>query len=62
MHGQVAAWDAYLADENDNDFSDWFDDQGSGTAATGANGGVLEGLINLVDEFGELPTEVYVAV
>ena len=37
-------------------------DQGSGTAATGANGGVLEGLINLVDEFGELPTEVYVAV
>ena len=45
--GLVAAWDAYLADENDNDYEGWFDATGAHDAATGANGGVLEGLLNL---------------
>ena len=33
--GQIAAWDAYLADENDNDYEGWFDASGSASAATG---------------------------
>ena len=60
--GQVATWSAYLADENDNDYEAWFDVEGSSEAATGGNGGVLEGMINLVEEFGSLPTEIYLAL
>ncbi|MEM8678926.1 MAG: hypothetical protein AAGF97_06225 [Planctomycetota bacterium] len=60
--GQVASWDAFLADENDNGFTSWFDVSSGATAATGANGGVLEGILNLVDEFGELPSELFVAL
>jgi hypothetical protein len=60
--GQIAGWDAYLADENNNDFEAWFDASGETAAATGANGGVLEGTINLAQEFGSLPAAVYVAV
>lgn len=63
--GQIARWDAYLADENNNDFEGWFDAVGSRQAATGANGGVLEGTINLREEVpgagGAMPTRVYVA-
>ena len=55
-------WDAFLADENDNDYEGWTDNEGSASAATGANGGVLEGVIDLTDEFGEIPDEVRVAV
>lgn len=60
--GQVARWDAFLADENDNTYSAWFDAQGPGVSATGGNGGVLEGVIDLVDEFGAYPDAVYLAV
>jgi hypothetical protein len=61
--GQVAGWDAYFADENNNDFEAWFDvAAGAAQAATGANGGVLEGTINLALEFGSLPDQVYLAV
>jgi autotransporter-associated beta strand protein len=60
--GQVAGWDAFLADENDNTYSAWFDAQGPGVSATGGNGGVLEGVIDLVDEFGAYPDAVYLAV
>ncbi|HVT28034.1 MAG TPA: carbohydrate-binding protein, partial [Lacipirellulaceae bacterium] len=60
--GQIAKWDAYLADENDNDYKAWFDATGATQAATGANGGVLEGTINLAQEFGSLPSEIYLAV
>ena len=60
--GQVAGWDAFLADENDNTYSAWFDAQGAGVSATGGNGGVLEGVIDLVDEFGAYPEAVYLAV
>jgi Glycosyl hydrolase family 57/Carbohydrate binding domain (family 25) len=60
--GQIAQWDAYLADENDNDFQDWFDVTSFADSATGINGGVLEGLIDLVQLFGFLPSEVYIAV
>ena len=60
--GDIAQWDAFLADENDNDYEGWFDVTGFAEAATGANGGVLEGLIDLVQMFGFLPDEVYLAV
>jgi hypothetical protein len=61
--GQIAQWDAYVADENNNDYEGWFDAAAGATqAATGANGGVLEGTINLPMEFGSLPSAVYLAV
>ncbi len=59
--GQIARWDAYLADENNNDYEAWFDASGTNAAATGPNGGVLEGTLNLREEFGFLPTQIYLA-
>jgi hypothetical protein len=60
--GQIARWDAFLADENGNDFEGWFDATGTRQAATGANGGVLEGTINLREEFGGvMPASVSLA-
>jgi hypothetical protein len=60
--GQIAAWGAYLADENSNDYESWFDATGSREASTGANGGVLEGTLHLAEEFGALPAEIWLAV
>ena len=61
--GQVASWDAFLADENNNDYEGWFDASGTAQAATGANGGVLEGTLNLREEFGgTMPTSIYLAL
>jgi len=60
--GQVAAWDAFLADENDNNYSDWFDAAGGLSASTGANGGVLEGTLDLAAEFGSVPPVIYLAL
>jgi len=60
--GQVAGWDAFIADENSNDYEGWFDAVGTREAMTGANGGVLEGTINLREEFGgTMPSVVYLA-
>lgn len=61
--GQVAAWDAFLADENSNDFEGWFDVPGgvATQAATGANGGVLEGTIDLAALYGNVPDEIHLA-
>jgi len=61
--GQVAAWDAFLADENSNDYEGWFDVPGgvATQAATGANGGVLEGTIDLAALYGVVPDEVFLA-
>ncbi|MFO0832268.1 MAG: carbohydrate-binding protein [Phycisphaerales bacterium] len=65
--GQVASWDAYLADENNNDYEGWFDTTATRAAMTGANGGVLEGTINLREELGiasnaPLPDTIALAV
>jgi hypothetical protein len=59
--GQVAGWDAFLADENTNDYEGWFDTTAATQAMTAANSGVLEGTINLRDEFGTLPATIHVA-
>jgi hypothetical protein len=60
--GQVANWDAFLADENDNSYAGWFDAAGSTACASGAGSGNLEGTINLVEELGSLPDRVYLAM
>ena len=61
--GQIAQWDAYLADENSNDWEGWFDlSSTNAQAATGANGGVLEGLLDLRAEFGSIPVGIWIAV
>ncbi|MCA9244739.1 MAG: hypothetical protein KDA32_12325, partial [Phycisphaerales bacterium] len=61
--GQVADWDAFLADENDNDYEGWFDAPAGAAAqaATGANGGVLEGVFDLDGAFGAIPDEMWLA-
>ena len=58
--GVVAQWDGFLADENDNDFHSWFDI--SGTSATGPNGGMLEGVLDLQAVYGTVPETIWVAV
>ncbi len=62
--GKIAKWDAYLGDENDNNYSGWFDVTAAANAknATGANGGVLEGVLDLLGMYGSLPEEIYLAV
>jgi hypothetical protein len=60
--GQVAAWDAFLADENDNDYCAWFDADAATQAATGPNGGVLEGTVSLTDLYGVVPDQVALAL
>ena len=59
--GQIAQWGAFLADENTNDYEGWFDAAGALGASTAANGGVLEGTIDLAVEFGSVPATIYVA-
>ena len=65
--GQAAQWKAFLADENDNAWSGWFDAAGNVTTgfgaatATGGNGGVLEGTIDLAQLFGTMPERISLA-
>jgi len=60
--GQVADWAAFLADENNNDYEGWFDAAGAAQAMTGANGGVLEGTLDLAGEFLSMPEQICLAV
>ncbi len=57
--GQVAGWGAFLANEVDNGWSGWFDTSGTVQQARAA---WLEGTINLVEEFGAMPTQIHLAV
>jgi hypothetical protein len=60
--GQVAGWDAFLAAESTNSYIGWFDAAGATQQGRGATGaGVMEGTIDLVGEFGSLPSRVYLA-
>lgn len=72
--GQVAVGAGptlFLADENDNDFEGWFRLEAAGgdtlltgaayAAATAANGGVVEGTVDLVAAFGAVPTSLSLA-
>lgn len=61
----------FLADENDNTFTGWFRREAAAgdtaltgaayLAATGANGGVVEGALDLGAAFGAVPPTVYLA-
>lgn len=59
--GQVAAWDAYLATEDDNGWVGWFEVSGAVQAATGDGSGWMEGTLDLAGEFGSVPNVVYLA-
>ncbi len=64
--GQAAAWTAFLANENDNGWSGWFNanqDVLGNEAAAAANPGFLEGAIELATLFGTaVPDAIYLAV
>ncbi|MBU1935906.1 hypothetical protein KKG05_00775, partial [bacterium] len=57
--GQVAAWDAFLAEEADNGWSGWFDNTGS---AANASGAVSEGTLSLSGEYGSVPEQIWIAL
>ncbi|MCX7963829.1 MAG: carbohydrate-binding protein [Candidatus Sumerlaea chitinivorans] len=75
--GTCVAWDAYLANENDNNWSGWFDANESQTLggftlqASGGSGGVLEGQIDLSQLYpsgggglvatADVPSVIYIA-
>jgi len=56
--GQVAAWDAFVGNEADNNWHGWFDNAGPAQVASGA---VLEMTLSIAAEFGQ-PETVAVAV
>ncbi|MBL0926882.1 MAG: hypothetical protein IBJ11_04415 [Phycisphaerales bacterium] len=59
--GQVAQWDAFIGNENDNNWNGWFDTTATRQSASSATG-VLAGTINLREEFGgTVPNEVWLA-
>jgi len=68
--GAVAAFDLFLADENDNDWIRWYDASGQvqedpqtfAWAAAPGPIGVMEGVVNLARFFGHVPDTLYVAV
>lgn len=64
--GQVAGWDAFIGSESSNAYAGWFDVT-AGAATQIARGAVLEGTINLRQEWGiatgqALPSGVRVAL
>jgi len=62
--GQVASWDAFIGNENDNGYHGWFNSAGSGApgaAHESASGSVLEGTIDLQQLLGEVPQRIAIA-
>ncbi len=57
--GRVINWDAFLGNESSNNWSGWFDASG---VVQNASGNFLEGTINLISEFGYLPSKIFLAV
>jgi hypothetical protein len=56
--GQVADWDAYLANEGSNGYNAWYDKDGTTGSAAGT---YLEGTLDLAGEFGAIPASVWLA-
>ena len=56
--GNVAAWSAYIGNEVDSAWVGWFDATGTTDVATGT---WVEGTIDLAEQFGSVPSEIYVA-
>jgi MYXO-CTERM domain-containing protein len=61
--GTVATGGLFVGDEGDNDFVKWFGTTGESVAATEPvpGRGVVEGTLNLLEEFGTIPNVVYIA-
>lgn len=62
--GQVASWDAFIGNENDNGYHGWFNSAGSGApgaAHQSASGSVLEGTIDLEQLLGSVPERIAIA-
>lgn len=57
--GDVAGWDAFVGNEESNNWAGWFDAAGATQLASGS---VLEATIDLAGEFGSLPESVALAV
>lgn len=57
--GRVVNWDAFLGNESSNNWSGWFDASG---VVQNASENFLEGTIDLVSEFGYLPSKIFIAV
>ncbi len=57
--GTVAAWDAFVGNEESNGWAGWFDAAGITQVARAT---VLEASIDLAGEFGTMPTELHAAV
>ena len=58
-NGQVAAWDTYIGNENDNGWSGWFDSIGTTQLASGE---VLEATLDLAGQYGSAPEQINLAV
>ncbi|MBN2570924.1 MAG: hypothetical protein JXA68_02240 [Ignavibacteriales bacterium] len=59
--GQVYQWESYIGDESSNNWCGWFDASTSTTVENAAED-YLEGTINLYQEFGYIPSKIYIAV
>jgi hypothetical protein len=60
--GQVTQWDSYMADETSNDWEGWFDAPANAPIAAGTGAGVLEGVLDMVAEYGFVPSTIHVAM
>ena len=61
--GTVPTAGIFVADEGENDYTNWFGTTGQSRSATEAlpGRGVLEGTLNIFEEFGGIPDELYIA-
>ena len=57
--GLVANWDAFLGAESTNGWNGWFDNTGT---ANSHGGTVIEGIINVYEEWGTIPDSIFIAL
>lgn len=57
--GQVSNWSLFLGNESTNNWAGWFDQN---SASQKAAGSILEGVINVQNEFGYVPNKIFIAV
>ena len=60
--GLVGRYDYFLADENDNDYSAWYDSAQDTMPMPHATGEVLEGVLDLKSLFDTIPETLWIAV
>ncbi len=61
--GTVASGAVFIGDEGENDFAKWFGTTGESVAVTEPipGRGVVEGTLNLIEEFGAVPDRIFIA-